>query len=241
MSKTDYANKLTSAGKETLSELMQSFRDEILASSVRKSVKSNGEISEISARDVIEGYNAIITKPSRLFLSKYIPIISLLSSSITFSILFIALSNFEVFFKYRTYFIIAGMISSYVVILGTIVFYIAERRLRSLRYSKKSDHFTKDPYESFILQWIEIENYIRAQISLRLGDSQTIGSIPAMIRKLENLRVLSHDDSNFLIEAIKLRNAAVHGGPTEDSEIYAKYRKKMTEFMQKISDSKQII
>ncbi len=236
MKNIDLEEKLTTAAKQALDELVEDYRNRILIGATESASSLTGDIQEISVHDILSSVNrnqirrvSSLPRNFELILRLYGALGFLMGA---FGIIYFLYNNFYSDLGSEERIVIIISISG--LIISAISFlYLKIREKRDI-ISTEQEGFSSQKAGfsmSFIKKWQDIELAARSLVASRQGESSAKEPISVLISKLREDNVLNSDDETRLKEILALRNKILHEGLEISRE----------EFEQAIKDGNRIL
>lgn len=201
--------KLTSAAKEALDEVIESYKQEVLIEASRHAQSVTGEIREISVTDLVESLKRK-TKHSanQRYIASHVAaqIYIALGASLGVIAGFIEINRLQ--FSNPL-----DVLSLLFIATGVIFPFFYERFLPNFFLERKSDKKSMEGQAILVSIWRDLELATRLTLASKVGESQTKNlSTLEMLSSLIKLGIISTRDRQAYRNMLALRNKIVHQG-----------------------------
>ncbi len=208
-------NKLTSAARRALDELVEDYRNQVLLGAIQAASSVTGEVQEISIRDILSGMTRSRIK-TNIYLNREERLAQIgLFAGIVYAILGFGFVIFQGNLLVSPSQLIGYSVGFAGIILSMFSYFYP--KLRRPRYSTQAEESQYGlPVTNlsllFIQQWQRIELTARNIIALRSGESSANKPISLLVEELRQNGDLNSDEEKTLRELLDFRNRIIHGG-----------------------------
>jgi len=217
MSTDDLETKLTPAGRRTLDEIVDDYKNEILQAAGTSASRPTGEVREISVHDILQGSRRI-RSPLSMIRNSLIDRLAIIYAFLGLGglvvgwILYFAETHEVNFLTKQQLPILISIGSSALAAASVVLAYLARTSLFKAEGENIADRDDRDELLSaYMGLWREVELSIRNLASARLGETVAQEPISYLIEKLGDTDMLSKDDAKILQSLLRLRNQLAHG------------------------------